>query len=327
MEPSEVALLVGLVACFVGAACLSAAEVSLLRLRRSWLVVEAGKGGRRAKGLLKLVDELPLLFNSILLMALLLQVSAATIGGVLAARWFGGLGATLAAVMITATLFVYAEAIPKAKALQAPHRVALAVTPGLALLVPATRPLVSALVWLTNLHIGPTPVTLGPLTEEEILLLAHESAAAGEIGAGDVALVHRSFEFNDRCAGDVMVPAEEIVAVGVGTPIAEALRIAIDAGHRRLPVYGLSLDDVIGAVRLRDLAAAPTGTQLSTLLADVVRCPAGRSISHLLKQMQAEQCWLAIVTDAGHHTVGLVTVEDVLAELVGEIADEREAGH
>ena len=326
MEPSEVALLVGLMACFVGAACLSAAEVSLLRLRRSWFVVEAGKGGRRAKRLLKLVDELPLLFNSILLMALLMQVSAATIGGVLAARWFGGLGATLAAVMITATLFVYAEAIPKAKALQDPHRVALTVTPGLALLVPAMRPLVSALVWLTNLHIGPTPVTLGPLTEEEILLLAHESAAAGEIGAGDAALVHRSFEFNDRCAGDVMVVADDIVAVRTGTPIAEALRIAIEAGHRRLPVYGRSIDDVIGAVRLRDLAAAPVGTELSTLVADVVRCPADRSISQLLTQMQREQCWLAIVTDARHRTVGLVTVEDVVAELVGEIADEREAG-
>jgi len=308
---------------------LAVAEVSLIRVRRSQVLLEVERGHARAPGLLRLVDELPLVFNTVLLLALLCQVTASTVSGFLAARWFGGMGVSLVTVIITATLFVYAEAIPKTKAMKAPHRTALALAPLLGLLVVVMKPLVAVLVRLAHFHSGAAPSALGPLTEGEIRVLAKESAEAGQIAVDDADLVDRSFEFNDRRVADIMVPRSEVVAVASDDDVEDAVQSAVSAGHRRLPVYQDTLDVIIGVVRLRDLAAArsDTTTSVGRLASEVVRCRVDEPISELLRRMQLAGRWLAIVTDEEDQTtVGLVTIEDIVSELVGEIADDQISG-
>jgi CBS domain containing-hemolysin-like protein len=322
----EAVLVVALAFCFVGAATLAAVEVSIIRVRRSEILVDARNGDKRSQRLLRLLDRLPIVLNTVLLLVLLLQVAAATIGGFLAGRWFGGVGVTVMTVLMTAVLFVYAEAIPKTRAVRAPQQTALRSTHVLEVLSRLLRPVVAGLVRLADFHVGTGEPTFGPLTEKEIRALANEAAEAGEIAEDDAELVERSFEFNDRRVCEVMVPRNGIVAVAADDKVLDALSVAISAGHRRLPVHMNGLDDVVGVIRLRDLAAiAPTepGALTSTAMSAVLRSHMNDPISGLLRRMQSSRQWLAVVVDDDERTMGLATIEDIVSELVGEIADDE----
>jgi len=322
----EMALVGGLATCFVCVATLSIAEVSLIRVRRTEVAIEARLGARRSVELERLLDELPIVLNAVLLLVLLTQVASATIAGVLAQRLVGGIGVTAGSVAVTLVLFIYGEAIPKTAALRDPHRYALRVTPLLRVLVWVLRPLVIVLIRLANLQARGDEVLVAALTEAEIRALARESAAEGLIGQRDATLVERSFDFGDRTVRDVMVPREAIVAVDGEDMVWEALEIAIGAGHRRLLVRGGGLDDIIGFVRLRDLAALGTSepdAAVTTATGEVLRCSPDCGIAVLLTDMQTTLIWIALIEDENGRTMGMATVEDLIAELVGEVADEH----
>lgn len=326
MDGVELALAVSWLACFVGAATLSAAEVSIIRVRRSRIVVAADEGDPRARRLLALIDELPIVLNTVLLLALLSQVTTATIGGYLAQRWFGDLGVTVATVAMTMVLFLYAEAIPKTMAIRDPERTARLATPLLGTLVAVLRPVVATLVWLADRQTPGTPPQLSPFTEAELRALARASAEAGVIDRDDATLVDRSFEFGDRRVGDVMVPRSAIAFVRSGASLVDALAVAVAAGHRRLPIGDPGLDQVMGLARFRDIVdAARTTPQapVASVALPLLRCGPDEPIADLMDRMQATGRWLAIVVDPDGRTAGLVTVEDVVAELVGEIVEDE----
>jgi putative hemolysin len=325
-EPIDIILTAALATCFVSAAVLAVAEVSLIRVRRSAVMVEADQGNARAQHLLNLLDELPVVLNTVLLLVLLFQVGAAAIAAFLAQSAFGGIGVTIASVGVTAVLFIYAEAIPKSMAVKAPQRFAMSLTPLLRAVLWPWRPLVAFLLRMANLQTRGDQTLVGALTESELRALARESAAVGEIDSSDATLVERSFEFGDRCVGEVMVERAKIVAIAVDEPVGAALSKAIESGHRRLPVYQGGLDDIVGVVRLRDAAAAvrtSPHSRASEVMIEVLRCVAEYPIASLLQDMQAASVWMAVVETPDGHTLGLATMEDLVAELVGEIEDGR----
>ena len=320
----ELLLGAALVFCFVGTAGLALAEVSIVRVRRSEAIARASEGDRRAADVLALLDDLPVVLNSILFTVLLLQVSAATIGAFLAGRWFGGLGVTFTTLALTLALFVYAEAIPKTMAVRAPYPMSVRVAPALKILARVTRPVVGALVALANLQSPGDGANLGAFTEKEIMAVAREAAEAGEIDQSDAELLARSFRFNDRAVGDVMVERNQIAAVSGQETALGAMTTAISAGHRRLPVVDGGLDQMLGVVRLRDLAAeshARSQTRVEAMVTPVLYCSADEQVASLLQEMQRTGRSLAIVADPDGKTLGLVTIEDLVAELVGEISE------
>ncbi len=326
MAPDDLVLLILLVCCFLGATGLSVAEVSLLRVRRSQAAVGVEEGDPAARRLLGLLDDLPIVLHAVLLLALLLQVSTATASGLLAQRWLGDLGITVAAVATTVLLFVYAEAVPKTMAMRSPYRMARLAAGPVAALVAAIRPLVRFLVWLADRQMPGPPVAPAELVDEaEFRSLARQSADAGVIDDGDAELVARSFEFNDRRVGDVMVARTDIASCPATATLTEASELAVSAGHRRLPVCGDGIDDVIGVARFRDVVAAATETPTASLVdiaSPVLRCGPDLLISRLVTRMQERRRWLAIVVDPSGRTLGLVTIEDLVAELVGEISED-----
>lgn len=326
MVVDDLPILALLVCGFVGAAGLSVAEVSLLRVRRSQAAVgvEAGEPGTRR--LLALLDDLPVVLHAVLLLALLLQVSTAMASGVLAQRWLGDLGITAATVATTAVLFVYAEAVPKTMAMRSPYQLARRVAGPVSVLVTAVRPVVRFLVWLADRQL-PDPPTSGPdlVDEAEFRNLARQSADAGVIDPSDAVLLERSFEFNDRRVGEVMVARTDIAAAAATTTLREAGTLALSVGHRRLPVYRNGIDDIIGVARFRDVvaaAAANPDAPLTAVTSPVLRCRPDLLISGLVTRMQDKRQWLAIVTGPGGRTLGLVTIEDLVAELIGEISED-----
>lgn len=324
----DLPLLVALAVAFLAAVVLAASETALLRITkvRATTLVEEGRSGARV--LERLVNDLPKVLSAILLTALLSQITAATIMGILADRWFGSLGVTLASIGLTVLLFIYGEAIPKTFAVRHPDTVALTVAPAVAGLSRVLRPIIAVLVWIADLQIpGRSADTSPTVTESELRSLASLAVGEGQITEWDRMLIERAFRLGDQRADDIMVPRLDVVAVAGDTPVDEALQTALQAGHRRLPVYAGSLDDTTGLVQMRDMVLVPldirSSLTVSKLAEPALLVPESKRVFDLLADMQDADTHLAIVIDEHGGTAGIVTLEDIVEELLGSLSEEH----
>ena len=327
----DIALIAVLVTLVVALFGLAVIEASLLHVRRSAIAVASSEGDRRSLQLLRLLDELPTVMNAVLLAVLLAQVTAAGIAGVLARRWFGGIGVTVATVAVTMVLFIYGEAIPKTIAIRDPARHARRLVGPIRILNAVMRPFVLVLVriadWQSPGSGGVDTVTT--VSEGELLHLTGEAAAAGQIEESDAELIERSFTLGDLRVDQILIPIEDVVAVSARTPVSDALRTAIGAGHRRLVVHDGGDDRYVGFVRLRDLAEASSidGSELvGERIRDALSVDRSSLVVDVLRRMQHARQHLAIVTDREGAPLGIVTIEDIVEKLVGRI-DEPDPGH
>ena len=307
----------------------AAGETALLRISPVRAASLASGGDRRAQRVLRLLDDLPQVLSAVLLTALLSQIGAATITGVLAQRWFGNLGVTLSSVGLTVLLFVYAEAIPKTYAVRHTDRVAFALAWPLSRLELILRPIVRALVWFADIQMPGKGVTTSPtVTEDELRRLASRAAKEGEITAEDLGLIERAFRLGDRRVDDIMVPRADIIAVAADATLDLALIVALEAGHRRLAVYADDSEDIVGVVLLRDLVRVPETRRdlltVATLAAEPLVVPESKRVMDLLGEMQQSRIHLAVIVDEYGGTAGLVTVEDIAEELLGSLSESSD---
>lgn len=325
---SDTALIILLAAFVVAALLLAAAETSLIRISHLRAASLARQGSRRAKLLVSLLDHLPRVLNATLFAALLVQIGAAAVTGILADRHLGGgIAITVASVALTLVLFVYTEAIPKTFAVRHPERVAMWMAFPVRALELVFRPVVYLLVWLADLQSPGKGITTSPtVTEYELRTLAAQAAHEGEITSHDLELIEKTFRFGDRVTSEIMVPRPDIVAVEVNTPVEDAIPIALRSGHRRIPIFESSIDQIIGVVSLRQLVSAAQAEghrpTLDQLMRPPLVVPESKRIVDLLRTMQAEGTHLAVVVDEHGGTAGLATIEDVVEQLLGSVADE-----
>jgi CBS domain containing-hemolysin-like protein len=163
------------------------------------------------------------------------------------------------------------------------------------------------------------------VTEGELRSLARRAAKEGEISHDDSHLIERAFRLGDRKVDDIIVPRADIVGVDAGTSVEDALAVAVVAGHRRIVVFGPSPDEIVGVVRLRDLVAvgpAERAGPVGMLGAPPLVVPETKRVLDLLREMQATRNHLAVVVDEYGATAGLVTIEDIVEELVGSVSDD-----
>jgi CBS domain containing-hemolysin-like protein len=307
---------------FLVAVVLAAAETALVRVSRVRIAARADEGGRRARRTLRLLDDLPHVLNTTLLVVLLVQIGAATVTGILAERWFGNTGVTIASLALTVFLFVYSEAIPKTYAYRNAATVIMALAYPVGLLTSVLRPVVSVLVKFADLHApGKGIATTPTVTERELRSLAAAAATEGEITDADLELIEGAFRLGDRIAQEVMVPRVDMTAVSATATAGEALDIALESGHRRLPVYDGTIDNIIGIVRQRDLLPSP-----ERLVGDLAYPPLlvaePKRVLDLLSEMQTGGTHVAIVIDEHGGTSGMVTIEDIVEELFGVVSEE-----
>lgn len=309
----------------VVAAALAVAEAALLRVSPVRLEVLAEGGDRRAGRALRLVDDIEATLYAVLLAVLLVQIGAATLMGVATQRWLGNPGATVGSVVLALVLFVYAEAIPKTFAVRNATASASAVAGPVSVLKVVLRPVVRVLVAIADRQSpGSGLATRTALSEEELRRLAGESAGAGEINAADLALVERAFEFGDRTVAQILVPRPDVVSVPSSLPAEEVLARMVESGHRRLVVDAGGLDDIVGVVWLLDVVATVREgdrTTAAALAREPLCVPPSLAVSALLGEMQAAAERFAVVVDEYGGTAGIVTIEDVVGELVGEISE------
>ena len=309
------------------AAGLALAETSLTRMSKVKAISLADDGRRGARQLVKLVEHPGRFLNTVLLLVLVSQLVTATLVGILADRWFGAIGVVVATVFEVAVIFVLAEALPKNWAVQNPERSALTSAPIVGTLVrfPPFRAVSDGLVGLANLLVGPHRRHT-EVSESELLAMADVALEDEVIETDERALIHSVIEFGDTIVREVMVPRPDMHSVEAQHKVSEALGIAMAAGYSRLPVYSQNIDEVLGIAYVKDLVRAEREGHRDEPVKNFVRqahfVPETKRVSRLMREMQEQQYHLAIVVDEYGGTAGLVTLEDLIEELVGEIVDE-----
>ncbi len=324
------AWLLVVVAVFIAlSAFLALAETGLTRTSRVKAVALEEQGRRGATALLRLMEHPERTLNPVLFLLLLCNTVAATLVGVVAAHAFGPIGVAIATAFEVVVIFVFAEAMPKTWAVQHSERAALIAAPAVSALVrfPPLRWISSGLIAISNFILPGKGIKQGPyVSEQELLAMADAAAQEDVIEREERTLIHSIIDFGDTVVREVMVPRPDMVAVESTAKIADVIEIAIAAGFSRIPVYGQGIDDILGVIFVKDLVKAEregrTDDPVSTIMRDASFVPETKRVSELMREMQARKSHLAIVVDEYGGTAGLVTLEDVIEELVGEIEDE-----
>jgi CBS domain containing-hemolysin-like protein len=326
---SDGILLFVVVALLGASAVLALAETSLVRMSRAKAMALVEDGRRGAKVLVRLTENPQGFLNPVLLLVLICQLVVATLVGILAHSWFGAWGVAAATVFEIVVIFVLGEAVPKNWAVHHPERAALLSAPLVSALVRfwPVRILSGALIGFANLLIGEQGQYLGSaVTESELLAMADVAVEGEVIETEERALIHSIIEFGDTVVREVMVPRPDMVTVGVDETVEAALEQALEAGFSRMPAVEQQVDDVVGIAYTKDLirsVRAGGGTDAVRSHLRVAHfVPETKRVSDLMREMQAQTFHQAVVVDEYGGTAGLVTLEDLIEELVGEIVDE-----
>jgi magnesium and cobalt exporter, CNNM family len=329
VRTSDWIILAVIVVLFIVSTVLSLTETAFTRVNRIRVLALEEEGVKNARRLVRMLDSPVATLNAVLLVLLAAQLASATLLGVLMERLLGPLGVAVGTLVEVGVFFVFAEVAPKTYALQHTDRAALRVTPLLHVLTtfPPLRILSRALIGLANVVLPGRGLRQGPfVTEDEIRTMADVAAEEQAIESQERTLIHSIFEFGDTLVREVMTPRPDMIAVEADDTVVVALQTAIEHGFSRLPAYEDSTDNIIGLVYLKDLVSLERGDQgfepVRTAVRPAVFVPEQKRVAELLREMQQKQFHMAIVVDEYGGTAGLVTMEDLLEEIVGEIADE-----
>jgi putative hemolysin len=321
----------------LGNAIFVAAEYALVTARRGRLEEKAEAGSRSARAALRLMDE-PVRFISTVQVAItVFAILIGAVGQPLLASYFDSIVAfaiafLIAFLVLTYVTVVVGELVPKAIALQQAEALAMALALPLDLLARLAGPL----VWLLEVSahgilrvFGLPPARAGVhgYTREDILHTVAEAEDTGVIQEAEEEMLYKVFSFAGKEAHEVMVPRPEVVAVSVDLPAEDALAALVDSPFTRYPAYRGSLDEIVGVLHVRDLFSAMNDrgiaqVQLEELLRPAYFVPETKDLAALLADFRRAKQHMAIVVDEYGATEGIVTLEDLLEEIVGEIEDE-----
>jgi CBS domain containing-hemolysin-like protein len=308
-------------------ALMAASETAITRMNRVRAYRLAEENRRGAASLVKIAENPAPYLNVVLLLTLLAQIGGTTIATSLAVRLLHGAGEIVATVVMTLLLFVFAEVTPKTFAIQQTDRVALRLAPLLQAFGRALGPPAKALLKVANVIMPGKGLPQGPyITEQELRALADVASDEQQIEKEENQLIHSIFEFGDTIAREVMVPRPDVVAIEATKTLRDVQELMLRHGYSRLPVYRDDLDNIVGVVHAKDVLRIVYQGKTDVPLTDVVRrahfVPEQKKVAELLREMQQEKFHIALVTDEYGSVSGLITLEDLLEELVGEITDE-----
>ena len=321
---AELLLILG---CLVASAFFSGSETALLRLGRHQIEEDlAGRHGLPALAARELVSHTGKLLVTILLGNNVVNILAAAVASAVAVRALGeqrGLVASTA--ILTLVVLVFCEILPKAVAARSPRRASYAV----ALPLYIIHRLLAPMHWLFERGIDPIVRRIsgddegGPAGSNELLEMARKMTTAPP-SASPAGILGNTAHAVERTVVEVMTARTGIFSADVLTPPAELFDLMLDDRHTRVPVWKDSVDTVLGLVHFKDLAAVvrSAGTDLAAIVRPILRVPEGKPILDLLAEMQREAVNMALVKDEFGTTIGLVTLEDILEELVGELREE-----
>jgi putative hemolysin len=337
-------LIAAIFLCLLGNGFFSGGEIALLSAKRGAIEALAGQGNRRAERVKRLQDDPDTLLATVQIGVTLMGTMAGVLGGYLAKLYVEPLVSgsflgpwvvpAVAATIIVGGGIVYVELVlgelvPKALALRYSNTAAMLVSGPVLLLERLSRVLIlllkgstRAVLFLFGIR---DPGRRTFVSEEEIKHLIREGREQGVIDDTEMQIIHSVFQFNETPVKKVMVPRPKIFALDVNTPPEDVERLIVESGFSRVPVYEESADDFIGVVYIKDALRLLERRQplvLRKILQPVHFVPETKKVGGLLKELQKRRTHLAMVVDEHGSVTGLVTMEDLLEEIVGEIQDE-----
>ena len=330
MSQSEIIELIIVVALILVVAYFSAAETALFSLGRlrARHLVEAGHP--EANAILQLFKKPNILIATILVSSTMAITAASSLATVVALKIFPHSGEVIATVVMIVVVLVFGEITPKTFAAQNTEKVSLRVARTIVILSIILSPLIKILSVITNFLVrllGGKTLRKGPfVTEEEIRLLVNVGQEEGLIEEEEKEMIDSIFEFDDTLAHEIMVPRIDITAIEVDDTLNEVLELILQVGHSRIPVYENTIDNVIGIIYAKDLLKFLYENRRGAGLREIMRLayyvPETKKVRDLLAELKREKIHMAIVLDEHGGTAGLVTIEDMIEEIVGDIQDE-----
>lgn len=327
MEHSIFSYIFAIVVLLGFSAYFSATETAFTSLNRVRVKNAANDGNKRARLVLDLSEEFDKVLSTILIGNNIVNITMTAVATVLFVDLYGAYGATIATIVTTVIVLIFGEITPKSIAKERPERFAEFASPllraGMIIFTPLTfifgkwKLLVAKIFNLEEDH---------GITEEELLTMVEEAQTEGGIDEGQSELIQNAIEFNELDALDVITPRTDLVAIDRETDKEEIAKIFKYTGFSRLPVFEDDLDNILGVLNQKDFHNYIIGAdkELAELIKPVVFVAPSMKIAVLLKKMQAAKTHIAVIVDEYGGTMGIVTMEDIIEELVGEIYDEHD---
>ena len=321
----------------LGNAFFVAAEYALVTARRAHLMELAHRGVRRARIALRIMDSPVRFIGTVQLGITAFSIALGAVGEPIVERWIDGPLSHGVAFLLAFSLVTYmhvtlGELVPKAIALTKNETTALWVALPVEAVFLITYPLVwflqaSANAFTRLFGIEPAPAGIVAHTEEDIRLIVAQAGESGVVEEMEQELLYKVFDFADKEAHEVMVPRPQVVAISVDLPPEECLAAVIDSPYTRYPAYRGSLDEIVGILHVRDLFSALyakgiEGVVMEEFLRSPFLVPETKDLAALLAEFRQTKQHMAIVVDEYGAMQGIVTLEDLLEEIVGDIADE-----
>mgnify|MGYP004697113719 FL=1 len=319
-----------LVALLILSAFFSATETAFTSLNRTRLKLLADDGKKSAKKALKHADNYDRLLYTILIGNNIVNLTLATISTLLFSSIITNsesLSATLSTIISTIAVLIFGEVTPKTLAKEFPEKVAMFVAPIMDFFTIILYPLNLVFTgWKLLLKKVFKFKSEDVITEQELLTYVEEANEDGTLDNNETELISSAIEFNDAEVGDILVPRVNVIAVEENTPMKDIRLVFSEHGFSRLPVYRGSIDTIIGMIHEKDFYAAYTSgaTDIKGIVTSMALATEHMKISDLLRSMQKQKVHMATVVDEYGGTLGIVTLEDILEELVGEIWDEHD---
>lgn len=304
----------------------SATETSFFSLNKMRIRSLANDGNKRAKKVLKITEDLDSLLSTVLIGNNIVNIATTAIATLLFVDLIGEqLGATVSTVIVTVAVLMFGEITPKSIAKNMPEKFAMFSVGFIAPLMKILKPL----TWLVSkwqqfvYKLIKNPEDRG-VTEEELITMVEEAHNDGEIDRNESELIRNAIEFDDIEVDDIYTSRVDIVGVELEDGIEEISK-QFEKGFSRLPVYRETIDNIIGVLNQKDFAVMRrTGKRVTDVMTDPIFVVPSMKISELLRTLQSKKSHMAIILDEFGGTVGIVTLEDILEELVGEIWDEHD---
>jgi CBS domain containing-hemolysin-like protein len=335
MDPGPISFII-IIVCIILIALLSCSEVAFISLNRIRLRHLIEKGDQNAKIAQKIRDEHDRFFSAVILSGNLFTVLATSVGTAVSFSYLGkDVGIIIATIVMTMLTVIFGELAPKTFAVSHAEKISLALARPMEMYIKIISPLSFIFNTLSNFlirlfggEVKPAPQLL---TEDEMKAMIRIGEEEGTIEKEEKEMLHNIFEFGDKKVTEAMVPRTEIAAISEDAAVADILSLVSKEGYSRYPVIKETVDNITGLLYVKDIVRkmaeeeVPPQSRIKNFVRDAYYIPESKMVTALLDDMQKDKFQIAIVVDEHGGTAGLITLEDIMEEIVGSLQDEFEA--
>lgn len=319
--------IIAMVACIIGSAYFSATETAFSSFNKTRLKTLAEKGSKRASLVLKLSENYDKLLSTLLIGNNIVNILVASLGTVMFVKMYGDVGATISTVVITIVVLIFGEISPKSIAKDFPEKFAMFSAPFLQLLIWILLPLNFLFtMWKKFLSLFFKHNGDDKMSQDELLMLVDEVQEEGSIDDSEGNLLRNAIEFSELRAEDILTHRVDLESLSIDSTKEEISDLFETSKFSRLLVYSEDIDNIVGVLHIKDFYTKDgiTSKSIEEIMTAPIFIHKTEKVSSLLKRLQAEKSHIAVVLDEFGGTLGIVTMEDILEELVGEIWDEHD---